>query len=62
VNEGVFVLLAAHTQVFDFLEIAYSVPIEDIVIIKEVFPELISGKGSPVGGMLPLTTRALITV
>ena len=35
---------------------------EDIVIINEVFPELISGNGKPVGGILPLTTKALITV
>ena len=33
-----------------------------MVMIKEVFPELISGSGKPVGGMLPLTTSAVITV
>jgi hypothetical protein len=45
-----------------FAEIEYSTPIDAIVIIKEVFPELISGRGKPVGGMLPLTTSALITI
>ena len=43
-------------------EIEYKIPIDAIVIIKDVFPELISGNGNPVGGMLPLTTSALITV
>ena len=43
-------------------EIAYSKPIDPIVMISEVFPALINGNGKPVGGMLPLTTNALITV
>ena len=43
-------------------EIAYSTPIDAIVIISEVFPELIRGNGKPVGGILPLTTSALMTV
>ena len=43
-------------------ETAYSIPIDAIVIIKEVFPELTSGNGKPVGGILPLTTNAFITV
>ena len=29
--------------------------------ISEVFPQLISGKGNPVGGILPVTTSALIS-
>ena len=37
-------------------------PMDAMVIISEVLPELTSGKGSPVGGMLPLTTSALMTV
>ena len=45
-----------------FRDMAYSTPIEAIVIISDVFPELISGNGKPVGGILPLTTSALITV
>ena len=43
-------------------EIEYKIPAAAIVIISEVFPELISGNGKPVGGMLPLTTSALTTV
>ena len=41
---------------------SYIPPIDAIVIISEVFPELMSGNGKPVGGILPLTTNALITV
>ena len=44
------------------LEIAYRMPIDPIVITSDVFPELISGNGNPVGGMEPLTTRALTIV
>ena len=43
-------------------EIAYSTPIDAIVIISEVFPELIKGNGIPVGGIAPLTTKAFIVV
>ena len=43
-------------------EMEYKIPIDAIVIMSEVFPELISGSGKPVGGILPLTTSALITV
>ena len=39
-------------------ETEYNTPIDAIVIINEVFPELINGKGKPVGGILPLTTSA----
>ena len=42
-------------------EILYSTPMAAIVKIKEVFPELISGRGKPVGGIAPLTTSALMT-
>ena len=52
---------AARAAAF-FLEIAYNIPIDAIVMTREVLPELMSGSGSPVGGMAPLTTRALITV
>ena len=45
-----------------FFDMEYNIPIDDIVIINEVFPELINGNGKPVGGILPLTTNALITV
>jgi hypothetical protein len=38
----------------------YNTPIEAMVIMSDVFPLLISGKGSPVGGMVPLTTSALM--
>ena len=41
---------------------AYKIPIDAIVMMREVFPELIKGKGKPVGGILPLTTSAFITV
>ena len=43
-------------------EIPYKIPIDAIVMTSEVLPELISGSGSPVGGMVPLTTSAFITV
>ena len=43
-------------------EIAYKIPIDDMVIMSEVLPALIKGKGKPVGGILPLTTNALTTV
>ena len=43
-------------------EMEYKIPIDAMVIMSEVFPELISGNGNPVGGILPLTTSALITV
>jgi hypothetical protein len=46
----------------DLAEIAYKIPIDAIVMIREVFPELINGNGKPVGGILPLTTKALTTV
>ncbi len=39
----------------------YSTPIAAIVMMREVFPELTSGSGRPVGGMEPLTTSALMT-
>jgi hypothetical protein len=41
---------------------AYSTPIDAIVMIREVFPELINGNGKPVGGILPLTTNAFTTI
>jgi hypothetical protein len=48
-------------RVFLF-ETEYSTPIAVIVIINDVFPELISGNGKPVGGIAPLTTSAFRTV
>ena len=43
-------------------EIAYSTHMDAIVTMREVFPELMRGRGRPVGGMVPLTTRALTSV
>lgn len=43
-------------------EMEYSKPIDAIVMMSEVFPELIKGNGKPVGGILPLTTKALTAV
>jgi hypothetical protein len=43
-------------------ETAYNTPIKAIVIISEVFPELTSGNGKPVGGIAPLTTKAFSAV
>ena len=43
-------------------ETAYRIPMDAMVMISDVLPELIKGSGKPVGGILPLTTRALITV
>ena len=57
-----FVPCTAFGDLFPFAEIAYSTPIDAMVMISEVLPELISGNGKPVGGMLPLTTSALMTV
>ena len=45
-----------------FLEIPYKIPMDAIVMMSDVFPELTSGSGSPVGGIVPLTTSAFITV
>ena len=42
-------------------DILNNTPIDAIVMISEVFPALISGSGSPVGGTAPLTTSALST-
>ena len=44
------------------LDIPYIIPIDAIVMISDVLPELTSGRGSPVGGIVPLTTNAFITV
>ena len=41
-------------------ETLYSTPNAARKIIIEVLPAEISGRGRPVGGMLPVTTRALI--
>ena len=40
-------------------ETLYSTPIAAMVNTSEVLPALMRGNGMPVGGMLPLTTRAL---
>ena len=61
-NPLIIVLCSSLKDFVDCAEIAYNTPIDAIVMIREVFPELIKGKGKPVGGMLPLTTKAFITV
>ena len=43
-------------------DILYSTPNDAMETISAVLPELSSGNGMPVGGMLPLTTSALTSV
>lgn len=45
-----------------FPEMLKRMPADAIEMMSEVFPLLMKGRGSPVGGILPLTTRALIAV
>ena len=43
-------------------EMLNSTPIAAMVKMRDVLPALMSGSGSPVGGMEPLTTSALTSV
>ena len=46
--------------VYSLFEILYKTPISVIKITIDVFPLETSGKDNPVGGILPVTTSALI--